>query len=33
MIHAVCFHSFGITVECGKTIDVEPTVARAQLEL
>ncbi len=24
MIHAVCSHGYGITVECGKTIDVEP---------
>ena len=24
IIHAVCSHGYGITVECGKTIDVEP---------
>lgn len=24
MIHAVCSHGYGITVECGVTIDVEP---------
>ena len=24
MIHAVCSHGYGITVECGKTIEVEP---------
>lgn len=24
MIHAVCSHGYGITVECGATIDVEP---------
>ncbi len=24
MIHAVCSHGYGITVECGKTIDVDP---------
>lgn len=24
IIHAVCSHSYGITVECGTTIDVEP---------
>lgn len=24
MIHAVCSHGYGIAVECGKTIDVEP---------
>lgn len=24
IIHAVCFHGYGITVECGTTIDVEP---------
>lgn len=25
IIHAVCSHGYGITVGCGKTIDVEPT--------
>ena len=25
IIHAVCSHGYGITVECGTTIDVEPT--------
>lgn len=24
IIHAVCSHGYGITVGCGKTIDVEP---------
>lgn len=24
VIHAVCSHGYGITVDCGKTIDVEP---------
>ena len=24
IIHAVCSHGYGITVDCGKTIDVEP---------
>ncbi|MDD6304677.1 MAG: hydrolase, partial [Lachnospiraceae bacterium] len=24
IIHAVCSHGYGITVECGTTIDVEP---------
>ena len=24
MIHAICSHGYGITVECGTTIDVEP---------
>ena len=26
MIHAICSHGYGITVGCGKTIDVEPTL-------
>ncbi|SEB02467.1 Predicted hydrolase, HD superfamily [Pseudobutyrivibrio sp. ACV-2] len=25
IIHAVCSHGYGITVDCGETIDVEPT--------
>lgn len=24
IIHAVCSHGYGITVECGVTIDVKP---------
>ena len=24
VIHAVCSHGYGITVDCGVTIDVEP---------
>ena len=25
IIHAVCSHGYGITIDCGETIDVEPT--------